>query len=280
MSPTSPAEGISTPSYRDWATIIVRYACIFKIFEASCCSLEVVNGAGAKRLRSFLFTSRTTKGPFSTAARSAAASSPLRGRTFFPPASVRRAGNGGGHAAENRAVSDQYSSGTKASISFSLAQRIFTATDWTLPAESPRRTFFHRSGERVYPTSRSRIRRACWASNRFGSSGSGFAIPWVIPFLVISWKSTRRISGTDASEPAAFFAAVFPKGFFPFPAPLAPAAFPFLPRFTASSRMASAMCQAIASPSRSGSGARYTASEERADSMMSPSTFFRSFITT
>ena len=38
------------------------------------------------------------------------------------------------------------SSGWKASISRSRSSTIRVATDWTRPAERPRRTFFHRRG--------------------------------------------------------------------------------------------------------------------------------------
>src|SRR3990172_8243293 len=119
------------------------------LLAPSCWSLEVVNGGGGERPpRIFFRTSRTTKGPFSTALRRTRVSSPVRGLTFFPPASTSFAVNSGGTLPAKRAVSDQYSSGTKEAIRFSLSQMIFTATDWTLPAERPRLTFFQRRGLR------------------------------------------------------------------------------------------------------------------------------------
>src|SRR3990172_9296272 len=115
----------------------------------SCWSLEVVNGGGGDLRRIFFRISRTTKGPFSTTLRKTRVSSPVPGLTFFPPpASTSFAVNSGGTLPAKRAVSDQYSSGTKEAIRFSLSQMIFTATDWTLPAERPRRTFFQRRGLR------------------------------------------------------------------------------------------------------------------------------------
>src|SRR3990172_11283281 len=114
----------------------------------SCWSLEVVNGGGGLRRRIFLRISRTRNGPFSTALRKVRVSSPVRGLTFSPPASISFAVNSGGTLPARRTVSDQYSSGTKEAICFSLCQMIFTATDWTLPAERPRLTFFQRRGLR------------------------------------------------------------------------------------------------------------------------------------
>ncbi len=69
--------------------------------------------------------------------------------SFLPPASaVRRAVN---FFVEDGGLSSasmfQYSSGLNASISFSLSTIRRTATLCTRPAESPRRTFFHKKGE-------------------------------------------------------------------------------------------------------------------------------------
>ena len=44
-----------------------------------------------------------------------------------------------------------------------------TATDCTRPAESPEVIFFHKRGDNLYPTMRSKMRRACWASTKFKS---------------------------------------------------------------------------------------------------------------
>ncbi|CSC99451.1 Uncharacterised protein [Vibrio cholerae] len=59
------------------------------------------------------------------------------------------------------ALMSQNSSGTNALISRSRSTRSFTATDCTRPAERPRATFFHSSGETIKPTTRSMKRRAC-----------------------------------------------------------------------------------------------------------------------
>ena len=75
------------------------------------------------------------------------------------------------------------------------------------------------------------------------SSSIGLPIASTIAFLVISLKSTRWMLGFDG-------------------------------------RISSAMCQAIASPSRSGSGARKICDAFSAASLISASTFFLPSITT
>ena len=116
---------------------------------------------------------------------------------------------------------DQYSCGMNFFISSSLSQINLTATDCTLPAERPFLIFFQRSGESLYPTILSSILLACWASTRFISISLGFSIACRTAFFVIALNSTRLI-----------FASATPR--------------------------TAARCQAIASPSLSGSGARYT----------------------
>src|SRR3990170_8038875 len=100
----------------------------------SCWSLEVVNGGGGERRRIFFRISRTTNGPFSTALRRTRVSSPVRGLTFFPPASTSFAVNSGGTLPAKRAVRDQYSSGTKEAIRFSLSQMSLTGREGSVPA--------------------------------------------------------------------------------------------------------------------------------------------------
>ena len=112
----------------------------------------------------------------------------------------------------------QYSSGMKRSISSSRSQTIRSATDWTRPAESPRWTLYQRSGLSSYPTSRSSTRRACWASTSSIFIVSGSAMALFTPCSVISCILMRHCC-----------------------------------RVSMSSR--EARCQAIASPSRSGSEA-------------------------
>jgi hypothetical protein len=78
MSPTDPSAPSSTPSYSCWASRIVRDGEKPRRFAASCCNVEVVNGAGGALLRSRRFTSVTTKGrpSMSVSTPAVAASSP------------------------------------------------------------------------------------------------------------------------------------------------------------------------------------------------------------
>ena len=124
----------------------------------------------------------------------------------------------------NFASIDQYSSGLNARISSSLSTMILTATDCTLPAESPLRIFWDKNGLSLYPTRRSKILLACCASTRSLSIALGCSMPVFTPVFVISLNSTRLFS--SSSNPSKY-----------------------------------AKCQEIASPSRSGSVARYTQSE-------------------
>ena len=121
------------------------------------------------------------------------------------------------------ASSVQNSRGTKSRISFSRSITRRVATDCTRPADRPYLTFFQRSGESLYPTILSRSLRACWAFTRFSSISRGCLIPSHIAFFVISLKVTLRV--LSSGSPRSSF-----------------------------------KCHEIASPSRSGSVARYIAS--------------------
>ena len=124
----------------------------------------------------------------------------------------------------------------KAVISRSRSQRIRSAGDCTRPAESPYRTFFQMIPERSYPTRRSRTRRASCALRRLVSMSRGCLRASRIASFVISLNVTRLIG-----------------------------AFTFFP--PAGGCMSnSSMCHAIASPSRSGSGARIISLAECASS--------------
>ncbi len=87
------------------------------------------------------------------------------------------------------------------------------------------------------------MRRACCDSNFFTSSAIGRRIASLTAFFVISLNNTRWMFGL-------------------------------------SSRTSSAMCQAIASPSRSGSGASSTRPAIAAAALISASTFFFVSMTT
>ena len=115
----------------------------------------------------------------------------------------------------------QYSCGMKLSISFSLSTISFTATDCTLPADSPLFTFFHSSGLILYPTILSSTLLACCASTVSMSMFLGSCIAFCTAVFVISLNVTLVIFSLFSSN-------IFAK------------------------------CHAIASPSRSGSVAIYT----------------------
>ncbi len=185
---------------------------------ASCWSRLVMNGGAGRWRDSLRSTLPTTNLPPSRSRTIRAASSPLPTSAFLPSTRWSRALNGGGTFPLRSAPRFQYSSATKTSISPWRSHTILSATDWTRPAESPCLTFSQRRGESRKPIMRSRTRRACWASTFLRSIVRGFSRALSTARLVISLKVTRRTS-------------------------LAPFRI-------------SAMCQAMASPSRSGSGAR------------------------
>ena len=124
-------------------------------------------------------------------------------------------------SSNNFAIIFQYSSGIKSSISFSLSTISLTATDWTLPADNPFLTFFHNTGLILYPTILSNTRLACCALTKFISICLGSFIAFCTAVLVISLKVTLDLLSSGISKICA-------------------------------------KCQAIASPSRSGSVAKYT----------------------
>ena len=117
----------------------------------------------------------------------------------------------------------QYSSGINASISFSLSHIILKATDWTRPALSPLFIFAHNTGLMLYPTTLSSTLLACCASTRFISIFLASLMAALTALFVISLNVILYISLSS--------------------------------NFNAFER-----CHEIASPSRSGSVARYTLS--------------------
>ena len=80
----------------------------------------------------------------------------------------------------------QYSRATNAAISSSRSQIMRSAGLCTRPADSPGRTFFHNSGERLKPTRKSSARRACCAFTRSTDSSRGAAMASRTEFFVIS----------------------------------------------------------------------------------------------
>ena len=221
---------------------MARAALMFSRFTAACWNVLVVNGAAAARVRDPFFTLPTAKSERVSASTSSSAVTLSRiagpasrngGLSDVPRAA---AGNDASSASNtrspfaSRAWMVQYSTAVKFWMSRSRFTIRWRATLCTRPALAPRLTFFwtnHVSGK---PINRSRTRRACWASTRSMSSRPGALRAWAsvagwlaasanaasIAGFVISWKTTRRV-------------------------------------FSSGIPAASRMCQAIASPSRSGS---------------------------
>ena len=113
--------------------------------DASCCRLDVVNGAAGNLRRSERLMACTEKRAPSQLASTFSASSRLFSSAFSPPKPVKRAEIAPAPI-WNFASIDQYSSGRKISISFSRSQIIFAATDCTRPALKPFLTFCQSSG--------------------------------------------------------------------------------------------------------------------------------------
>ena len=125
--------------------------------------VEVVNGGDGRRLRSLAPTSVTCSEPPAACwmrARAASASSPLvmvnsrfllSVTNFLPSSFDRRAVNPCDGCATSASI-DQYSWALKASISSSRSTIMRNAGDCTRPADSPRCTLRHSTGDRLKPT--------------------------------------------------------------------------------------------------------------------------------
>ena len=125
--------------------------------EASCCRVEVVNGGAGRRLRSLLVTSVTCSEPLAAAtmrSRAASAVSPsvMVNCSNLPPSSLLSRALKGCEGCAHSAAMDQYSRATKASISSSRSTIMRSAGDCTRPADRPRWTLRHSTGDRLKPT--------------------------------------------------------------------------------------------------------------------------------
>src|SRR6185437_5258349 len=169
---------------------------------------------------------------------------------------------------DRRLARVQHGCGTNARISCSRSAINRSATVCTRPAESPRRTLFHSSGDTLYPTIRSSTRRACCASTRFPSTCRGFSNAARIAFGVISLNVTRKIFFGSIGGMFTSSRSFLPLAFLDFASSFSSAAFssaslPLCPFEETSSSVnfagfdsTIARCCEIASPSRSGSPAR------------------------
>ena len=159
---------------------MVRLTAIPSFRDASCCSVEVVNGAAG--LRGAVFCSRLrTPNPPKASAEASASTAAWSER--FP---WNSAVNPEPFGAAKRPSMRKSMSETNCSMARSRSTIMRTATDCTRPALSPVRTFFQRTGESSKPTSRSSTRRACWALTRFMSMWRGLSTAFKMAVLVIS----------------------------------------------------------------------------------------------
>ena len=148
---------MSTPSYRRCATVIVRCALKPSLRDASCWSVDVVNGAAGLRRRCFLSTFATVSLPRAvsrircSAARTLASFVKLNCSTLSPANTARRAGKVCAFCSASASIV-QYSCALNAVISSSRSTMSRSAGLCTRPADRPRRTFFQSSGERLKPT--------------------------------------------------------------------------------------------------------------------------------
>ena len=127
---------------------MVRAGVMFSLREASCWRVEVVKGGAGVRLFSWRFTLETEKVPCSTAAMTASVSASLASSIFLSrPWNWALKDPALGATRPRSASMVQYSWGWKARISSSRSTTSRVATDWTRPADRPRRIFRHSRGE-------------------------------------------------------------------------------------------------------------------------------------
>ena len=130
---------------------MVSGADIPSLFEASCCSVLVVKGAGACDLVTDFLTCATEYAPAASAASTSSACSLLPILHFLPArfSSVALKGEYFFPSSCSSAVIVQYSSGLNAWISRSRSTTRRRATDCTLPAESPLLILLLSSGDNL-----------------------------------------------------------------------------------------------------------------------------------
>ena len=138
---------------------MVRRAPNPSLRDASCCKVEVVNGAEGLRRRGFSSTEITFNEPAASRSRrsriveATASAVTVNWLTFWPSSHTSFAVNSLNGSPPLRSASIlQYSRGTNSAISFSRSHTSLSAGLCTRPADRPRFIFFHSSGERVYPS--------------------------------------------------------------------------------------------------------------------------------
>ncbi len=122
---------------------------------ASCCSVEVMNGAEGLRLAGLASTARTVRSREVIAATAISASSAVARSNFssrLPARLTRRAVNSCPRGVASRAETVQYSRVLNASISISRSTISRSATDWTRPADLAPGSLRQSTGESLKPT--------------------------------------------------------------------------------------------------------------------------------
>ena len=224
IKPTLPFPGILTPSYNICAIDIVFFKVNPNFLDASCCIVLVVKGGAGFFFLSDFFILLTINSLFFKSSSILFTCSSFLNSSFLLSIPTKWASNLFFLFEAflfNIAYIFQYSSGLNFSISSSLSQINLTATDWTLPADNPFLTFFHNTGLILYPTILSSIRLACCASIKFLSIFLGCLTAFFTASFVISLNVILHSSSSGIPN-------IYDR------------------------------CQAIASPSRSGSVAKYT----------------------
>ena len=146
---------MANPSYSFCAICMVRLVPKWCLRAASCCRVEVVNGAAGWRwvfLRSTRSTAKSRLSMTATAARAAASSESASLSSLSPSRWVSWAVNDVPDRVRKSASTVQYSRAVKASISVSRSQIRRSATDCTRPAERLPGSLRHNTGDRVKPT--------------------------------------------------------------------------------------------------------------------------------
>ena len=168
--------------------------------------LTTVKVASANRARSASARSRSSRTTLRPGLRAPVRSSKSRPRAIATPSRAARSAVKAPPSAARCARRRHQAPLRKARRSRSRSTSRRTATDCTRPAERPGLIFFHRSGETLYPTRRSRILRACWASMRGrsispGSLSASSTALFVISLNVMRWNRSRsdRLRAVRAS---------------------------------------------------------------------------------
>ena len=147
---------------------------------ASCCKVEVVNGADGDFFAGFVSNPVMVKMAAIHLFKKASASSMVF--NFFCNSAFKRPFR----SVKNTAETLNEETGTKFTISRSLSTIKRTVILCTLPADKDGLTFFHKIGDNSYPTNLSKTLRACWASTKCLSMVRGLSMAFKMAFLVIS----------------------------------------------------------------------------------------------